>query len=121
MAKIHICTRCNHSFPVEPGRNSCPTCEAVFEFDQSTTRRVHWYRWQDVLRPGGSDQRKESLAPEILERMVDAYECWTDPQYGDLPEVHDLRARSIHNAREEVEVAIAAFVDRFGNKTARAS
>ncbi len=121
MTLINICDACGSQLPdVEPGPGICPHCGAEFEFNPSKMRRVHWGRWQDVLR-GRGRLEKESLSLEIFEAMVSSYQSWTDPQFGDNPEPAELRERLIQNAREETEAAVAEFVAKFGDGEIRSN
>jgi len=71
-------------------------------------RRVHLYRVENVLRPRGP-LRKESLSLTVLEKMVSAFQEWTDPEYGDSLEPSEAMDRIVENAREEVETAVQQF------------
>jgi hypothetical protein len=111
----HLCTSCNHTLTnVEPGRGVCPHCGAEFDFDPAKGQRVHAYPFSDVLRPRGGVMLNDSLSLAVFEAMVAAWEHWTDVEYADDPEPAELRAQIIANAKSEVEIAIAAFVDKFG-------
>lgn len=68
-------------------------------------RSLHLYRYQNVLRPRGSSLSKESLSSTIYDRLKGAFESWTDPKYGDNPDVHELMDTLERNLHEEVQAA----------------
>ena len=69
------------------------------EFDRKVAsgeaKQVHLYNFDNVLHPRGS-MEKESLGAYILERLKDAYESWTDPQYADS-HPHDAVLKMLYN------------------------
>ena len=75
------------------------------------TIRIHLYSFRNVLRPRGGTMKKESLGLVIYERLMGAYEEWTDPKYGDNPEVSELLKLLRRNLMEEVETAWTKFTN----------
>lgn len=71
--------------------------------------KVHLYDYHNVLRPRGS-MEKESLSLSLYERLVSAFEHWTDPNYGDNPKKEELVEGLKDNLREEVETAWRQFL-----------
>ena len=72
-------------------------------------RRVHFYSFQDVLKPRGEELGKESLSAVILEHLRGAFNSWTDPRYSDS--VSTLEA--VPAIRQAAEAALKAAVDEF--------
>ena len=66
--------------------------------------RVHLYNPKNVLMPRGS-MKKESIGPDLLERLKNIFEDWTDEKYGDNPSVTDLIKYLYTNLTGEVEQA----------------
>jgi len=71
--------------------------------------RIHLYNINDVLRPRGS-MKKESLGETILERLQSVYESWTNPEFGDNPDIDDLYKAMEKNLHEEVDGAWKEFI-----------
>jgi hypothetical protein len=55
----------------------------------------HLYHWKNVLMPRGS-RKKESIYENLLPRLNNVYESFTDPKYGDNPDPQEL-IESIYN------------------------
>jgi hypothetical protein len=53
---------------------------------------------------------KESIGVYILERLLAAYESWTDPKYGDNPDEAFLLKLLQQNMKEEVDGAWREFI-----------
>ena len=51
--------------------------------------QMHLYDWKNALMPRGSRQ-KESIYEVIYPRVVEVFESFTDPQYGDNPNPYEL-------------------------------
>ena len=71
--------------------------------------QVHLYSWVNVMRPRGH-MKKESIGEYILEKFISYFESWTDPKYGDNPDVLDLANALYHNALEELDGAWNEFI-----------
>ena len=76
---------------------------------------VHLYDYKNVLRPRGH-MEKESIGPQLLERLLSCYESWTDKKYGDNPEVSMLISQLQKNLKEEVDGAWREFIKRINSK-----
>jgi len=75
--------------------------------------QIHFGRFENVLRGRLQEPcAKGSLAADILERLESAYESWTDPKYGDNPEVLELRDALLDNAADELQMATDEFLSR---------
>ena len=75
------------------------------------TIRIHLYSHRNVLKPRGGTMEKESLGLVIYERLQGVYEEWTDPKYGDNPEVSELLKQLRKNLMAEVEAAWNKFTN----------
>lgn len=75
--------------------------------------QIHLYDWKDVMRPRGP-MKKESLGEYILERFKSNFEHWTDPKYGDNPDVLHLISMIYNNALEELNCAWSEFINTTG-------
>jgi hypothetical protein len=53
---------------------------------------------------------KESVGEYLLERFISTFESWTDPEYGDNPDILDLANAMYHNALEELDGAWNEFI-----------
>jgi len=76
--------------------------------------RIHMHHYQNVLRPRGGVLQKESLSIDILQRLKDYYESWTDPKFGDNPTREKLISVLEKNLQEEVQFAVDEFCKYIG-------
>jgi len=72
--------------------------------------QIHLYEFSNVLRPRGH-MKKESIGVDILDRLMGAYESWTDKKYGDNPDTTTLLKLLRRNMEEEMEGAWKEFID----------
>ena len=70
--------------------------------------RVHLYNSKNILRPRGS-MEKESLSLYLKERLLDAFEYWSDPKYGDSLEPSKLHDLLHANLLDEMSIAMGEF------------
>jgi hypothetical protein len=77
--------------------------------------RIHLLNYKDVLKPRGS-MKKESLGLYIKEKMMSDYEHFTNPEYGDNPDVADLIHQLGVNAITEVMEAVKQFENEVKSK-----
>jgi len=73
-------------------------------------KRIHLYKWEDVLMPRGS-MEKESIGPYLLERLQGAHENFTDPQYSDNPIEEELTQKLYLNLIAETTEAWMKFIE----------
>ncbi len=73
--------------------------------------QVHLYNVQNVLHPRGS-MKKESIGSTISDNLVYAFESWTDPKYGDKPNVTDLINHLHNNLVNETNNAWINFAEK---------
>lgn len=71
--------------------------------------RIHLYDWKNVMRPRGH-MKKESIGEYLLQKFIDTFESWTDPKYGDNPDILELANKMYHNALEELDGAWNEFI-----------
>jgi len=77
--------------------------------------KVHMYDFDNILHPRGP-MEKESLGLVIKKRLMDAYESWTDTNYGDSHPPHIVRIKIIQNCISEMIEAMESFdneIDEF--------
>lgn len=75
-------------------------------------KRIHLYRFENMLRPRGGVAQKESLSLIIAEQLQTYFESWTDPEYGDSRPRGEVLAGLEQVLKEEVSVAWAVFARR---------
>jgi len=75
--------------------------------------RIHLYSHENVLRPRGP-MKKESVGDYILDKLLGAWDEWTNPEYGDLPDKETLLKTLHKNLEEEVNGAWSSFRERVG-------
>jgi hypothetical protein len=80
-----------------------------------TIVKIHLLNYKDILKPRGS-MKKESLGLYIKEKMTSNYEHFTNPEYGDNPDVEDLIHQLGVNAITEVMEAIRQFENEVKQK-----
>lgn len=73
--------------------------------------KVHLYNIENVLRPRGH-MKKESVSEYIMDRLMGAFESWSDDQHGDNPEIDTLLRLLQKNLKEEVDGAWIEFLKR---------
>jgi hypothetical protein len=76
--------------------------------------RIHLYNSKNVLMPRGS-MKKESIGLYLYEKLMDLYEDWTDPKYGDNPEEEELLDTLRKNLDHEVECAWQALLSEINH------
>ena len=59
--------------------------------------------------------KKESIGVTILERLEGAYESWTDPKMGDIPDESALIEILKQNLQQEVDGAWEEFIKRISS------
>jgi hypothetical protein len=72
--------------------------------------RVHLYDWHNVMMPRGS-RKKESIYVYLLEHLLSSFEDWTEPIYGDNPDVIDLTNQMYNNMLNETTNAWEDFLN----------
>jgi hypothetical protein len=72
-------------------------------------KQLHLYDVCHVLRPRGH-MEKESLGAYILEKLLNTYESWTNPKYGDNPDKSTLLKLLQQNMKDEVDGAWREFI-----------
>lgn len=78
--------------------------------------RMHLYNVENLLKPRGTMQ-KESLSLNVSEILIDIYESWSDPNYGDsIREGYVLLHLILNNMREETDRAFAKLLDHVARK-----
>ena len=77
--------------------------------------KIHIYNIDKILKPRGT-MEKESLGLYIKERLSDAYESWTDPEYGDNPGEELLLKTLKNNMMDEILHAWDSFVKKHNIK-----
>ena len=77
--------------------------------------QVHLYDSSNVLRPRGH-MEKESIGVNVLEKLLDYYESWTDKKYGDSLDPSPLIALLQTNLKEETEGAFREFLKRINKE-----
>lgn len=80
--------------------------------------QIHLYEVRNVLRPRGH-MEKESIGVYILDRLMDGYESWTDPKYGDNPDASELLKLLQKNMWEEVDGAFREFIRKINTTKKR--
>lgn len=73
------------------------------------SKQLHLYNSCHVLRPRGH-MEKESIGVYILERLLNTYESWTNPKYGDNPDEALLLKLLQRNMKDEVDGAFREFI-----------
>ena len=73
--------------------------------------QMHLYDWKNVMMPRGSRQ-KESVYEGIFPRLVDVFESFTDPKYGDNPNPFELLRVMKLNLSNEIQNAWTDFVNQ---------
>ena len=63
---------------------------------------------EEIFKPRGS-MKKNSMGEYLFERLVSAFEEWTDPKYGDNPPVDELIQIICDNLRDECSAALEGF------------
>jgi hypothetical protein len=71
--------------------------------------QMHLYDWKNVMMPRGSKQ-KESVYEGIFPRLVDVFESFTDPKYGDNPNPYELLGMMYLNLSNEMQYAWRDFI-----------
>ena len=82
--------------------------------------QLHLYEFRNVLRPRGH-MEKESISEYILDKLLGAYESWTDPKYGDNPDEATLLKLLQTNMKEEMDGAFREFIRRINTETPKDS
>jgi len=73
--------------------------------------QMHLYDWKNVMMPRGSKQ-KESVYEAIFPRLVDVFESFTDPKYGDNPNPYELLRMMHLNVSNEMQHAWNDFINQ---------
>jgi hypothetical protein len=71
--------------------------------------KLHLYDYKNVLRPRGP-MLKESLGLKICEDLLNSYEHWTNPEYGDNPDPKVLLETIKENLLDETRGAFELFI-----------
>jgi len=71
--------------------------------------QIHLYNWENVLMPRGSGQ-KESIYEHIFFKLVNTFENWIDPKYGDNPNQSKLLNKMYDNLLNETLLAWEDFL-----------
>ena len=66
---------------------------------------------RDIFRVNGCD-----VEGNILDKLLGAYESWTDPKYGDNPDEATLLKLLQQNMKEEVDGAFREFIRRINTE-----
>jgi hypothetical protein len=73
--------------------------------------QMHLYDWKNVMMPRGSRQ-KESVYEGIFPRLVDVFESFTNPKYGDNPNPYELLRIMKLNLSQEMTNAWNDFAEQ---------
>ena len=73
--------------------------------------QMHLYDWKNVMMPRGSRQ-KESVYEGIFPRLVDVFESFTNPKYGDNPNPCELLRVMELNLSNEMQNAWSDFINQ---------
>jgi hypothetical protein len=74
-----------------------------------TAKQVHFGSHHSIFKPRGS-MKKNSLGYNLLERLDNEFEHWSDPKYADNPEVEELIKTMHSNMMMEVLSAWELFI-----------